>query len=343
MTELHFGEDPPAPTPTLSVIIPLYQAEATIDRAIDSVLAQTLRPLEIIVVDDGSTDAGPDRVRARADPRIVLIAQANAGCGAARNAGLAAARGDFVAFLDADDEWLPRFLERAVHALERFPGVLVYQGASVELGLDTGTPSPAASQGEPDVDDRAPQTRLESPPSGDAKALKRRIDHSLCTMLARRDLLLELGGYYDRDGCRYGEDSVLSLLIHWNHAVLRDETPVHLRHQLESGLSRRNRRHPVVRPLVDDAEYAMARIAPADRPAARRLIAYLSVLDASRLAGRGHVRPAWSVLRRTLAPADLVRPDLALPLVRCALRAGLGSMRRASRRAARAAPSGHRR
>ena len=149
-------------------------------------------------------------------------------------------------------------------------------------------------------------------------------------MLARRAPLIALGGYYDRDGCRYGEDSVLSLLIHWNHTVLRDETPVHLRHRLESGLSQRNRRRPVVRPLVGDPEYALARIAPSDRPAARRLIAYLSVIDASRLAGRGHVRLAWSVLRRALVPGDLVRPDLALPLLGCALRAGLGSVRRAS-------------
>ncbi len=316
--------------PTVSVIMPLYQGEATVVRALRSALAQTHPPLEIIVVDDGSTDAGPERVRALDDPRIVLIRQANAGCGAARNLGIARARGDWLAFLDADDEWLPHFFERAARAFARYPDVGFYYGDSVELGLGTGTEGRAQDYADPapGMPDEAPVVRLEAPPEGGAKALKRRVDRSLCTMVARTGLVRALDGYYDRDGCRYGGDSVLSLLIHWNHPVLAQAVPVHLRHRLESGLTRRSRRAPVIRPLVDDIDYAYARIDAAERPRAHRLIAYLAALDAARLARMGHVRLAWSVLRRTLRGTDLARPELLAPLLRFALRAiGPGALR----------------
>ena len=323
---------PGAPPPgfSVSVIVPLYQGAETIVRAIDSVLAQSLSALEIIVVDDGSTDGGADRVRAIEDPRIVLVVQDNTGCGAARNAGIARARGDHLAFLDADDEWLPHFLERARGALERHPQVHVYFGDSVELGLDTG-PSARAPGFAPEPlrgADGPPARRLDAPPHGGAKALKRRIDRSLCTMVARTDLVLGLGGYYDRDGCRYGEDSVLSLLIHWNHPVLHQAVRVHLRHRSEQGLSRRGRRDAVVRPLVADPDYALDRVAPFDRARARRLIAYLAALDAARLSRNGHRQLALSVLRRTLRPGDLLHPELVLPLLRFALRATSGFRRR---------------
>ena len=320
---------PGGAAPTVSVVMPLYQAEATVVRALESALAQTCPPLEIIVVDDGSTDEGAARVRAIGDPRIALVTQANAGCGAARNVGIARARGDFVAFLDADDEWLPHFFERALSALARHPDVGFYYGDMVELGLGTGTEGRAASFADGTAPGEAdpPPVRHDAPPSGGARALKRRADWSLCTMVARRDLVLALDGYYDRDGCRYGGDSVLSLLIHWNHPVLKQAVPVHLRHRLESGLTRRSRREAVIRPLVEDPDYALGRIPPETRARARRLIAYLAALDAARLARTGHVRLAWSVLRRTLRPLDVLRVELALPLLRFALRAGPGALR----------------
>jgi glycosyltransferase involved in cell wall biosynthesis len=95
--------------PLVSVVIPLHNAQATIQRTLRSAAAQDWPNLEIIVVDDGSTDNGCDVVQAEAalDPRIMLIRQANAGVAAARNRGAAAAGGDYLAFLDADDLWLP--------------------------------------------------------------------------------------------------------------------------------------------------------------------------------------------------------------------------------------------
>lgn len=98
----------------VSVVIPAYNAEATIDDTLRSVRSQTHRDLEIIVVDDGSTDRTTSVVKAHAavDSRVTLIAQENAGVAAARNAGWQSARSAFIAFVDADDLWAPSKIER---------------------------------------------------------------------------------------------------------------------------------------------------------------------------------------------------------------------------------------
>jgi len=102
------------------VIIPAYDAGRSIGYALASAVAQSLRDIEVIVVDDGSTDDTVAVVEsfARRDPRIRLVRQANGGVAAARNRGLAEALGKYVAPLDADDVWLPQNLERQVAALE---------------------------------------------------------------------------------------------------------------------------------------------------------------------------------------------------------------------------------
>jgi glycosyltransferase involved in cell wall biosynthesis len=112
---------PNLPTPELSVVIPLYNQGGTIRRALDSALRQTRAELEIVVVDDGSTDDGPQVVASVADGRIRQLRQPNRGVSCARNAGIEASRAPVVAFLDGDDEWLPRHAEtllrlRSAHA-----------------------------------------------------------------------------------------------------------------------------------------------------------------------------------------------------------------------------------
>ena len=102
----------------VSIVIPLYNKAPYIERALHSIRAQTLSDFEVIVVDDGSTDDGASIVAAYSDPRVRLIRQSNAGPGPARNAGIAEAKGEFIAFLDADDEWLPTYLEENVRSLE---------------------------------------------------------------------------------------------------------------------------------------------------------------------------------------------------------------------------------
>src|SRR5262245_21206862 len=98
-------------TPTVSVIIPAYNAAKYIGEALDSVLNQTYASNELIVINDGSPDTDELERELQKYPIIRYIKQENRGSAAARNARLRCARGEFVAFLDADDKWLPNFLE----------------------------------------------------------------------------------------------------------------------------------------------------------------------------------------------------------------------------------------
>ena len=101
----------------ISVIIPTFNRRQTLDRAIDSILSQTYQPYEIIVVDDGSTDGTADWLSANYSS-LQIIQQSNKGVSSARNAGINSARGDWIALLDSDDEWLPDKLEIQVKLLQ---------------------------------------------------------------------------------------------------------------------------------------------------------------------------------------------------------------------------------
>ena len=110
----------------ISVIVPLYNNENEIERALHSIFAQTVTGHEVIVVNDGSTDDGESVVRNMNDPRVRIITQENKGVSAARNRGIAEAKNDLIAFLDADDEWRPNFLETVARMHEAFPDCSVF-------------------------------------------------------------------------------------------------------------------------------------------------------------------------------------------------------------------------
>jgi glycosyltransferase involved in cell wall biosynthesis len=118
--------------PEFSVIIPLYNKGPYIACALNSVLAQSFQDFEIIVVDDGSTDAGAEIVRGFKDPRILLIHQDNKGESVARNRGIETARAEMIAFLDADDEWLPGFLETILRLIKKYPDAGAYATAFIK-------------------------------------------------------------------------------------------------------------------------------------------------------------------------------------------------------------------
>jgi len=107
-----------ARSPSVSVVVPVYATERYVKSTIESVLAQTLKDFEIVVVDDGSPDGSIERCREIDDPRIHYVHQENAGLAAARNAGLRASSGRYIAFLDSDDLWDPEKLARHVEHLE---------------------------------------------------------------------------------------------------------------------------------------------------------------------------------------------------------------------------------
>ena len=104
-----------------SVVVPLWNSRATVRETVGSVLAQSWQEFELIVVDDGSTDDSVAMLEGIEDPRLRILRQANAGAGVARNTGIAAARADWIAFLDADDLWLPDHLAELDRVRGRFP------------------------------------------------------------------------------------------------------------------------------------------------------------------------------------------------------------------------------
>ena len=125
----------------VSVIIPVYNGEAYLAEAVESVLRQVHRPLEIIIVDDGSTD-GSARVAASFTDNIHYVYQPNAGPSAARNRGLKMAEGDLIAFLSHDDIWTPDKLRVQVKYLMEHPDIQ-YTIARIKFFLEPGFPMPA--------------------------------------------------------------------------------------------------------------------------------------------------------------------------------------------------------
>ncbi len=171
----------------ISAVIPAYNAKAVVGRAIESVLAQSRPADEIIVVDDGSTDATADTVRAFGE-KVIIIRRENGGASAARNAGIERASGDWIAFLDADDEWTPDRLGLQERFLTERP----------ELKWVTG--NYYFQQGD--------QGRVAAKETGDYAVVQQAggdlpfYDCFLAgllgwtgTLLVRRDLLLEAGGF----------------------------------------------------------------------------------------------------------------------------------------------------
>lgn len=128
--------------PLVSIVMPCHNAVAHLPDSVGSVLAQSVGDWELIAVDDGSADDTLAWLQAQPDARIRPLTQTNQGVSAARNAGLAAARGRYVAFLDADDTWAPTFVERMLAGLQARPdAVLAYCGwQNVGLPGDRGVP-----------------------------------------------------------------------------------------------------------------------------------------------------------------------------------------------------------
>ncbi len=124
--------------PQVSVIMPCFNGEAFLAAAVDSVLGQTYPDFELIVVDDGSTD-GSAAILARYGDRVRVIRQANRVFSAARNVGVEAARGGFIAFLDSDDYWEPQFLEAMVQGMADPRTAIAYCGWQ-NVGVGEGKP-----------------------------------------------------------------------------------------------------------------------------------------------------------------------------------------------------------
>ena len=140
-------------SPLVSIIIPAYQSEATLGRTLESVRQQDYPQIEIIVMDDGSTDAtGRIAVQAAAgDARIYTFRQTNQGPAAARNAAVARARGEYLAFMDSDDEWRPGKLQLQTAILRQDKAIDFVFTRSLEMEAGRGQ-APLPETARPDRD-----------------------------------------------------------------------------------------------------------------------------------------------------------------------------------------------
>ena len=227
----------------VSVIIPTYNRAAYVSRAIGSVLAQTFRDFEIIVVDDGSTD-GTKEVVATFGDSVRYLFQENQGPGAARNLGIRDARGDSWGILASEAVWMPDFLERTVSALEKHPEVDVvttgcYLGPEDHKrlgwldGFETGVWELA-----PIVSRKQIAWVLSGfcPPA----------------ILARSEVVKKYGGFYEHR-CLLGEDVYLWIQVILNHKVYRIREPL-MWYDTESstlGFSSGKAHYPLEPVLVD--------------------------------------------------------------------------------------------
>jgi glycosyltransferase involved in cell wall biosynthesis len=191
----------------VSVVIPLFNKAPTVGRAIDSVLAQTCLPAEIIVVNDGSTDGGEGVARDRANAAEAagvafrVIDQPNGGVSRARNAGLRAASRPLVAFLDADDAWLPDYLARMQPLIAAHPAAVLY-GA----GFFTVDNAAAGERKRYHGIGTGPQsTRPAGPVDYFAERLRDFVLHT-STTIARKEPALAIGGF--PEGVAYAEDHI---------------------------------------------------------------------------------------------------------------------------------------
>jgi len=192
----------------VSVIIPTYNRGWIIRAAIDSVLAQTYRDFELIVVDDGSTDETA-KILQSYGPEVKVIRQANAGVSAARNAGIRSAEGALIAFLDSDDRWLPEKLRVQVDFFAFRPEAVICQ--TEEIWIRNGK--------------RVNPKKVHKKPSGHIfKASLALCLVSPSAVMLRRELFDEVGGFDQTlPAC---EDYDLWLRISSRHPVYLLETPL---------------------------------------------------------------------------------------------------------------------
>jgi GT2 family glycosyltransferase len=298
--------------PRVSVVVPLYNKEPYIGRALDSILAQTLAEIEVIVVDDGSTDGGAGVVSARRDPRVRLIRQDNAGPGAARNRGVREARADLVGWLDADDSWEPGYLAESVRLLDDWgSAVACLAWAMLEF---PGPVSTALRWKRIGIPEGRYRVRATTTPELMAGFLAHMLPSST---VMRRGVFLALGGFYEKDRCLYAEDAYLWLkLLLTSEVAFCSRAPVH-KDCTAAELSTNLAGVRPVEPFLLDPNEVEA-VCP---PELRRLLHSVLALRACKTAGVygyfGQPERARELVRGFVRPSDWRLPWFFAGLLGC--------------------------
>lgn len=280
-------------TPVVSVIMPLYNKGNYVARTLDSIFAQTYQDFEIIVVDDGSTDHGPDVVSCYTNPRMRLIRQVNAGPGAARNLGIRESTAPLLSFLDADDEWLPEFLEKSVQRLQDHPDCVLSVAGQYRSAERISWEPECRSFGITEGPWRMPTNM-------DARLLKPTLDFisNSGPILCLRKVVERFGGFYTKKRCNYAEDLYLWLQIVLNYKIYRDPAPLFWWHTEVSEISAFSCRKVIPPwPMLTDPAPIRNTCPPEYRDLLECYLTYLALLAAKRCISAGDCATAQHLLK----------------------------------------------
>lgn len=218
----------------LSVVIPLYNKAATIERAISSVLNQTIQDFELIVVNNGSTDGSEKVVENVTDPRVSLISQENQGVSMARNRGVEAAQSDWVAFLDADDEWKPTFLETVLRLKETYNDCAVYATSYQRCNV-AGVVNDIKLQHVPSERDFRMENYFEVAAESDPPFCS-------ISVMVQKEALLSIGGF--PQGVHQGEDLLTWARLAANYKIAYCQEPQSIFYTGETSSMGKPKREP---------------------------------------------------------------------------------------------------
>jgi glycosyltransferase involved in cell wall biosynthesis len=297
-------------TPLISVVIPAYNGEQFLSQSIGSVLAQTYRNLELIVVDDGSTD-GSVKILENYGARIRLLRQKNRGAGAARNTGIRAARGKWIAFLDSDDRWLPEKLACQLQCLEKFGARICYSRCVTE----SGEPLPdleevASTLKEPDIHHIAEPVEF----------LCRARHHPYLQSMVLERQLFETVGWFDETLCA-GEDTLLLFKLSFESDCLYLNQPLTVIHRFSGNSltydlkpAAAEKRFNSCARVQAEMYWRLLELAPEKARLTRQRLGYFISRRAELACAAGNLR-----LARTLARDGLALAGDWRTFVRCAV------------------------
>ena len=195
---------------TISVVIPLYNKRDYIVRTVESVLNQSYDHLELIIVNDGSTDDSLEQLNSLQDSRIKIITQANAGEGAARNKGLKAANHEWIAFLDADDSWEPDFLRCITQMLDAHPDIEL-----CATGYKIRGPNDAETVGDLNA------SEFELQDNYFALSFENKLPFCASSVAIKRETLIACGGFAEDEAMGADQDLWCRLLTDRSFALHR--------------------------------------------------------------------------------------------------------------------------
>jgi hypothetical protein len=273
----------------IDIIIPLYNKQETVERAIRSVQSQTFADWRLIVIDDGSTDKGPQIVyqMRQQDSRIELIVQPNAGPGAARNTGICAATAPYLAFLDADDQWYPWHLETAMAAIQNnsvaMVGTMYYEWPG-------------------QIDMTAYWARRGVVPgvycfSGNETAEKVEpflYFFTMDTTVMRTESARRYGGFFEFH-CRYGEDTVLIAKIIFNEAFMVADSKPSARYNRQHSTLTATANYPL-NPMLLEPEILLKYCPMGKRHLAGQVLAWMALRNTLLKARNGYKAEALKLV-----------------------------------------------